>query len=120
MSTLGLITGENEENQKWVDKVIGDLTDETKIHKVGVHPMQILFAKAVYEAGRGVRGGLTFKTNPDVLSALEDAFLLAFKNVKPTNKRFCLALDVSGSMSQAMSGSVLTCYEASSLNSLIS
>jgi 60 kDa SS-A/Ro ribonucleoprotein len=56
---------------------------------------------------------LSFKTNPVVLDALEQAFLLAFKNVKPTNKRYCVALDVSGSMGSPMSGSVLSCRDAS-------
>jgi 60 kDa SS-A/Ro ribonucleoprotein len=112
MSALGLITGENPENEEWVQKVVGNLTSEEKIKKAGIHPFSVLLAKSVYEQGSGIRGKLTFKSNPVVLDALEKAFMLAFKNVVPTGKRYLLALDVSSSMSCSMSGTVLPCYDA--------
>lgn len=113
MSVLGLITGENKENEFWVNKVVEDLTNEEKLKKAAVHPFSILLAKSVYEKGEGVRGSLKFKSNPVILDALERAFLMSFKNVIPTGKRFCIAMDVSGSMSYSnVSGSVLSCLSA--------
>lgn len=44
---------------------------------------------------------------------------MSFKNVQPTNKRFLLALDVSGSMTSPMAGSVLKCIEAEAAMSMI-
>ncbi|KAI6184522.1 hypothetical protein M3Y97_00605500 [Aphelenchoides bicaudatus] len=119
MSALGLLTGQEPENQEWVDRVVENLTNEEKIKKAGIHPFNVLLAKSVYNQGSGVRGSLTFRTNPVISQALETAFLLAFKNVQPTNKRFLIALDVSGSMSSPMSGSVLSCREAEIAMSMV-
>lgn len=112
MSTLELITGEHPDNNIWVDRVVSDLTNTEKLKAAGVHPMHILLAKSVYAAGHGMRGKLSFDTNPKILEALEKSFIMAFKNVKPTGKRFCMALDVSGSMSQRVAGTLLPCYDA--------
>uniref|UniRef100_A0A183EX37 TROVE domain-containing protein n=1 Tax=Gongylonema pulchrum TaxID=637853 RepID=A0A183EX37_9BILA len=49
---------------------------------------------------------------------LEFAFYEAFQNVQPTNKRYCLAVDVSGSMDYQIRNSCLTCSEAAAALSM--
>lgn len=49
MSVLGLITGEKDENKKWVQLVVDNLTSGEKIAKAGIHPFSVLLAKTVYE-----------------------------------------------------------------------
>lgn len=64
-----------------------------------VHPVTLLQAKLVYQQGRGVKGSLAWTPIPKILNALEDAFYLAFGNIKGTGKRILHAIDCSGSMS---------------------
>jgi 60 kDa SS-A/Ro ribonucleoprotein len=80
--------------------VINKLTKDT-ILKSKVHPLQILITIKMYAQGRGDRGSLNWTPNQKIIGALNDAFYFAFDNVVPTNKRYLLALDVSGSMSSA-------------------
>lgn len=79
-------------------KVIEALSDVDAIKKARVHPIAILTALKVYEQGHGDKGSLTWRPAPRVLDALDEAFYLSFQAVEPANKRFLLALDVSGSM----------------------
>ncbi|KAH7680234.1 CBN-ROP-1 protein, partial [Aphelenchoides avenae] len=99
----------------YVDSVVAKLTDETAIQKARVHPVSVLLAAATYKKGRGIRGSLTWSVNERIEAALDEAFLKAFKNVEPTGKRYCLAVDVSGSMSSNVGGGsgVISCREAS-------
>uniref|UniRef100_A0A915B918 TROVE domain-containing protein n=3 Tax=Parascaris univalens TaxID=6257 RepID=A0A915B918_PARUN len=110
---------DKEENRGYVLKVISQLTDKRALHKARVHPISILLASAVYKSGGGYRGKLHWETNPQITAALEKAFLLAFANVTPTNKRYCLALDVSGSMSSNVLNSFLSCREAAAGMSMV-
>lgn len=55
--------------------------------------------------GKGDKGSLTWKPNPRILEALNQAFYQAFEAVEPTGKKYYLAVDVSGSMSQPVLGS---------------
>lgn len=80
------------------NKIVEQLHDEERLKRARVHPIQVLAALATYESGHGVRGSLSWTPVPRVLAALDDAFYATFKNVEPTNKRFLLGLDVSGSM----------------------
>lgn len=63
-----------------------------------VHPMQILWAMKTYASGHGYRGKLKWNPVSQIVDALDDAFYLAFGNVKPTNKTIVIGLDVSSSM----------------------
>ena len=68
----------------------------------GVHPLQILIAIKQYNTGRGFSNkDKTWTPKPEILDALNKAFKKAFDNVKTTNKRYLLALDVSSSMTCA-------------------
>lgn len=69
-----------------------------KIKASRLHPIKVLAALKTYAQGHGERGKLKWEPVPAVVDALNDAFYTAFGNVEPTNKRWLLALDVSGSM----------------------
>lgn len=79
-----------------MDKVIAALTNEKNIKSARVHPLTILLAATTYKEGKGFRGKLKWNVNEKIVNALEQAFLLAFHNIVPTNKRICIGLDVSG------------------------
>uniref|UniRef100_A0A0N5AN79 TROVE domain-containing protein n=1 Tax=Syphacia muris TaxID=451379 RepID=A0A0N5AN79_9BILA len=118
MASIGLLTAAPE-NKDHVDKIVAQLTNEKAIKDARIHPVSVLLASSVYKSGHGFRGKLTWEPHPEIIRAIETAFLLSFKNVTPTNKRYCLALDVSGSMDCAISGSNLTCAEASAALSMV-
>jgi len=82
-----------------IRKVCDRITDEAAIRKARVHPLAILVAAKTYSRGSGVRGSGTWPVVTPVVTALDDAFEMAFQNVEPSGKRFVLALDISGSMS---------------------
>lgn len=81
-----------------VDAVVRLLTDADYIQKSKIHPFALLTARAVYKQGRGDKGSMTWAVNGSVVSALDKAFFLAFKNVKATGKLIMQGVDISGSM----------------------
>jgi 60 kDa SS-A/Ro ribonucleoprotein len=93
------------------------LTDPVKIGASRIHPLSLFVAARTYGSGAGDRGSLKWDPIGTVTNALEEAFYLAFENVKPTGKRFLLALDVSGSMGMGTCAGIrnLTPREASGL-----
>lgn len=84
------------------ERIVSKLTDQDKIVKARIHPIAILTAmRQATVCGR-------------IMQGLNDAFYLAYKSVRPTGKRICLALDVSGSMDYKVSGSrTLRCRDVS-------
>lgn len=80
-------------------EAVARLTNQEVLHKARIHPFGVLLALKTYAQGYGFRGNNTWNVNANIVSALEEAFELSFKNVVPTGKRHLLALDVSGSMS---------------------
>ncbi len=101
------------------DAVIERLGDVDSLKQARVHPLSVLVAQAVYRSGRGVKGKGTWEPSGRVLSALDGAFRTAFDAVEPTGKRFLIGLDVSGSMMSPLSGSPLSCREASAALALV-
>ena len=95
MTAIGVIAPLGESTKTVCDA----LTNEDMLQRARVHPFSVLLAMKQYEQGHGDKGKLTWTANQQVTSALDDAFYKAFKNVKPTGKRFLLGMDVSGSMS---------------------
>ena len=81
-----------------VQMVIDKLTDPEEIKRSRLHPVAILAAAKTYAQGKGIRGSNTWKPNQRIVAALNDAFRLAFVNVKPYQGRVQIAVDVSGSM----------------------
>lgn len=75
------------------------LENKTELAKARIHPIAVLLAMKIYEQGRGFKGHGEWTVVPQILSSLDSAFYLSFKNVKPTNKSFYLGVDVSSSMS---------------------
>ncbi|VDN25381.1 unnamed protein product [Gongylonema pulchrum] len=103
---------------KSVDLVVENLKDRQKLKDSRIHPISLLLARSTYERGAGFRGRLNWQCNKTIVDALEFAFYEAFHNVQPTNKRYCLAVDVSGSMGFRIQNSCLTCSEAAAALSM--
>lgn len=78
--------------------VISVLTDEERIRKSRIHPVQVGLAYAVYAEGEGIRGSLSWTPAKTINEALDEAFIKAFGNVEPIGKRIVVAIDDSGSM----------------------
>lgn len=79
--------------------IVRQLTNEERLAKARIHPLTILSAYRVYTKGSGYRShGTDFKPVQEIVNALDEAFILAFKHLEPTNKRILLGFDVSSSM----------------------
>lgn len=117
MTAVGLVTNTSEVTKR----IVATLGDPEVLQKSRLHPMAVLVAMKQYAAGRGLKGSLTWQPAPRVVDALDKAFYLAFKAVEPTGKTFCLALDVSGSMTGAqVSGAPnVSCREAAAAMALV-
>lgn len=104
------------------------LVDEDMIKYTRLHPMNYLQALHVHEVGQiwrpkklgdrvpanakyinGAHRVKDWTTSPVIKDALNAGFYLAFKYVEPSNKRTFIGLDVSGSMSNEMSGLDMSC-----------
>ena len=96
MSSVGLLTPLSGASQFVAQR----LANREYLRKSRVHPIQCLSALLTYKQGHGERGKLTWTPVPKVVDALNEAFYMAFDNVEPTNKRFYLGVDVSGSMTR--------------------
>lgn len=116
LTTIGLL-GDLE--QKYTALVVSRLTDAERIEKSRIHPLTILTAQHTYGSGRSAKGSGMWKPVRKVVSALDKAFYMAFKNVEPTGKRFLLGLDVSGSMGVAFGESGLTSRDAATAMALV-
>ncbi|CAK5095476.1 unnamed protein product [Meloidogyne enterolobii] len=112
LATLGLL--DDELNKECVDLVISKILNQEALQKARIHPIAVLLASSVYKSGHGIKGKLKWEVNDRINEALEQCFILAFKNVQPTGQRFCLAMDVSSSMRWTkITGGILSCCEAS-------
>lgn len=103
-------------------KVVNSILDQDQLHKSRIHPISILAALMTYKTGQSTRdSNKSWTVIPQIVDALDEAFYLSFKNVVPSNKRMMLALDVSGSMSQAQLGSVpcMTAREGSAAMAMV-
>lgn len=78
--------------------IVARLTDKAEIERARIHPIAILVALKAYASGRSEKGSSTWSPVSKIVTALDKAFYLAFKNVEPANKRTLIGLDVSGSM----------------------
>lgn len=101
MSRLGLLRDGSTE----LETVIRKLGNDEFLRQARIHPFNVLVALTTYQTGRGERGKLTWDVNKAIVKALDSAFYKCFKFVEPTNQRYLLAIDVSGSMSQSVLGS---------------
>lgn len=100
MTKLGLFDNFSPERELTVAK----LTDEAALEAAKEHPFNILLAKITYDRGMGDKGALTWKPDPRISAALEDAFYKSFKYAEPLGINIYIGLDVSASM-MGLSGS---------------
>ncbi|CAJ0565461.1 unnamed protein product, partial [Mesorhabditis spiculigera] len=107
MTAINVIDSDN------VKSVCEQLTNAEAIYGSRIHPMQILVAHEQYNRGQGDKGKLAWAPNQKIVTALEKAFHISFKNVVPTGKRYCFAFDVSGSMTQEVLGTTISARTAS-------
>ncbi|XP_043942712.1 60 kDa SS-A/Ro ribonucleoprotein [Protopterus annectens] len=91
-----------------VQLVCERLKNKKLLKQARIHPFHVLIALETYRTGHGLKGKLRWNPDRDIVAALDYAFYNTFENVEPTGKRFLLAVDVSGSMSQTVLGSQLS------------
>jgi 60 kDa SS-A/Ro ribonucleoprotein len=103
----------------YTTKVISQLTDPERLAKARVHPVNVLIAQRTYASGHSARGTGTWTPNQQISDALDKAFYAAYGSIPVSNKRFLLALDISGSMGFEISGLPITCREASAAIALV-
>jgi len=109
MTNVGLLAPMSDANKVVCEKLI----NKELIEKARLHPISILSALRVYSQGHGEKGKLTWEPVQQIVDALDSAYYLAFKYVKPTGKRLFIAVDVSGSMENSVVGIPgLSCREA--------
>lgn len=84
-------------------KIIATLTSEDLLRKGRVHPVRLLYALKTYSLGHSIKGDSTWTPTQKVVDALDAAFYASFGTVEPTGKRTMLALDLSLSMTWAVS-----------------
>lgn len=81
-----------------VGSICNRLSDSQALKKARIHPLSILVGMNTYSQGHGERGSTRWTPIPTLIDALDGAFYHTFQNVEPTQKRWLLGLDVSGSM----------------------
>ncbi|HMA35514.1 MAG TPA: TROVE domain-containing protein [Chloroflexia bacterium] len=94
MTRLGLVAPLSDGTRH----VVAELRNADRLRAARLHPVKVLAALKTYASGRGVRGRHSWAPVAPVVDALDAAFYTAFGNVRPTGRRWILALDVSGSM----------------------
>ncbi|NIO76830.1 MAG: TROVE domain-containing protein [Armatimonadetes bacterium] len=116
LTALGMVTNTSATTAH-IASVLGS---EERLVKARVHPLAVLIALKTYAAGRGFKGKLTWQPCARVIDVLDAAFYAAFKAVRPTGKRLCLGLDVSGSMGAKVAGQpFLSCREAAAAMAMV-
>lgn len=98
MSSIGLLGPLAASNKVVVER----LTDKEAIVRSRIHPLTVLMALQQYRAGQGLLGSLRWTPAQPIIAALEQAFVLSFDAVEPTNQRVLIAVDISGSMNSPL------------------
>lgn len=109
LTRLGLLSPLGERTRT----VCAQLTDAEHLHAARVHPFQALVAHRTYALGYSLKGSSSWNPTAAIVDALDTAFYAAFALAEPTGKRWLLGLDVSGSMTDPISGLPLSAREAS-------
>jgi len=116
MTSMNMLAGRNSN----VQHIMAQLGSVDVIRDCRVHPMALLQALKVYQQGRGDKGSLSWTPNQDIVTALDNAFYLAFQTVEPTGKNIMLAIDCSGSMfSSSVAGMNIDAATASGAMALV-
>lgn len=93
LSSMGVLANLSEGSKIVKNK----LADAAALKAQRVHPITILQALKQYSAGHGERGGLSWTPVQSVVSALDDAFYLAFGSIEKTGNQL-IGVDISASM----------------------
>lgn len=99
--------------------IAAQLCDPVRLKRARVHPVNVLIAQRTYASGRSARGAGEWTPVPAIGDALDAAFYAAYGAVEPSGKRTLLALDISGSMANPVSGLPLSCREASAALAMV-
>jgi 60 kDa SS-A/Ro ribonucleoprotein len=94
MSRVGLLTPKSAATALVIER----LRDRERLRKARVHPIALLAALATYRTGHSARGSTTWKPVEAIVTALDEAFYLAFDAVEASGARTLVGVDVSGSM----------------------
>lgn len=97
----GLSSRKLFENDTIVKIVTSHLVNHKALSGGRVHPVLPLIASFQYKNGKGDRGKLSWDVHPEIHSALEESFYMAFGTIEGTGLPILHAADVSGSMSSA-------------------
>lgn len=116
MSRIGLLVDGSDTSRIVTER----LRDPERLKRSRVHPIALLSALKVYERGHGVRGDLQWQPAKSVVTALDEAFYLAFGFIEPSGKRLRCSLDVSRSMTWPAPGLVgLNCRDVAAAMALV-
>lgn len=115
MGACGLLTPGSMAAQTVYDR----LCSGEHLRTARIHPMNVLIAQRQYQAGHGLRGSNTWEPVSAVVSGLEKAFYLAFREFRSTGKRFMIGVDVSGSMNSLCGIGDMTAAEVAGAMSLV-
>lgn len=99
----GMTKGMSETTKTIINKL-----NKEAIEKSGIHPVNLINSLRTYSTGRGDKGDSTWDVNSSIVSALNDAYEFALKNVTPTGKTILIGLDVSGSMNNPVTKTSMT------------
>ncbi len=103
-----------------LDLVESKLNNPDALRSARIHPIDVLKALKTYDSGgRLGRSQKTWTPVPRIVSILDKALNLSFETQESTGKVFLHAIDVSGSMSQQVSGGAdLACCEVAATMAL--
>lgn len=116
LTELGIVAPLSE----GTNTVANRLRDKDFLKSARLHPFNLLVTLKTYASGQGFRGGKTWNPVPEVVSALEDAFYLAFDTMEPTGKRYLFGIDVSGSMGALINNTNVSCRSAAACMAMVS
>jgi 60 kDa SS-A/Ro ribonucleoprotein len=106
MTNIGLL----EPNSDATVQVLNKLSNVEAIKRSKIHPISALTALETYRrGGEGGLGKLRWTPNRQIVDALNDLFYASFGAIDSANKRFYVGVDVSGSMTNQATGSILSC-----------
>ncbi len=93
MTSLGVLDSHTAEVKK-----VTEILSEENIQRARIHPITLLSAFKAYTEGQGFKGSTKWTPVQRVIDALDAAFYYSFKNVRTSNKRILMGVDISASM----------------------
>lgn len=89
---------ENHFSDDPVSLVIRSLTDVERLWQEQLDPLAVLIAKTDYEHGHEMKRNRIWKPVKEIQKALDTAFYNCTGAVGTTNRRYLIAVDISGSL----------------------